>query len=498
MIPVSKFLDKLPSVDASRRRFSWKYAARHFDDLGSVRVSLYVFFRHLIPGCLLAGWWFANHPTVLKGLPNLPLKPEFSLYEIGVLVLISICWQLSASGDMAIGKNLIRKQAIANVMGSFSCTAVLAIFCYLHSPGESAVVLCAGFLAGTLVLSSALLGFACVLRWAILMFVVDKREVIIVGSGAKAEKLLEEMRESPMHQVVGIVDDEFVGTPAMKKLYLGKIERLNDLLKIHPVQVAYCTLPMKSMYGDAQRAITICENIGVEVLHSTHLFDTRFAHLDAFASAFGMFAILRMVRMSSTRYIKRLIDIAGAAALLLLSAPILIVTAIVVKMDDGGSIFFAQERYGLNRKRFKMYKFRTMVPNAEALQVKYESMNEVDGPVFKIKNDPRITSIGGFLRKTSIDELPQLWNVLRGDMSLVGPRPLSVRDVLKIDDSNHLRRFSVKPGITCLWQMSGRNNTDFATWIRQDLDYIDRWSLMLDARILIGTIPAVLLGRGAM
>jgi lipopolysaccharide/colanic/teichoic acid biosynthesis glycosyltransferase len=138
------------------------------------------------------------------------------------------------------------------------------------------------------------------------------------------------------------------------------------------------------------------------------------------------------------------------------------------------------------------------VVNAEVLQAKYESMNEVGGPVFKIRCDPRVTSVGGFLRATSIDELPQLWNVLKGEMSLVGPRPLAVRDVRRIENSSHLRRFSVKPGITCLWQVSGRSSTNFETWIRQDLEYIDRWSLMLDARILLATVPAVLGRRGAM
>ena len=123
---------------------------------------------------------------------------------------------------------------------------------------------------------------------------------------------------------------------------------------------------------------------------------------------------------------------------------------------------------------------------------------ELGGPVFKIRQDPRVTKVGAFLRKTSIDELPQLWNVLTGDMSLVGPRPLAVRDVLKIEDSAQLRRFSVVPGITCIWQVSGRNNTDFDNWIRQDLEYIDKWSLMLDIKILLTTVPAVLWGKGAM
>jgi lipopolysaccharide/colanic/teichoic acid biosynthesis glycosyltransferase len=144
-----------------------------------------------------------------------------------------------------------------------------------------------------------------------------------------------------------------------------------------------------------------------------------------------------------------------------------------------------------------MFKFRTMVVDAEARQAALEKLNEAQGPVFKIKDDPRITSIGRFLRKMSLDELPQLFNVLRGEMSIVGPRPLPLRDVGKFEESWLLRRFSVRPGLTCLWQASGRSNTSFAEWIRLDLEYIDRWSLLLDFKILLMTVPAVLKGRGA-
>jgi lipopolysaccharide/colanic/teichoic acid biosynthesis glycosyltransferase len=145
-----------------------------------------------------------------------------------------------------------------------------------------------------------------------------------------------------------------------------------------------------------------------------------------------------------------------------------------------------------------MYKFRTMVRDAEKLQASLESQNEVRGPAFKIRNDPRITSIGRFLRKTSLDEFPQFLNVLKGEMSLVGPRPLPSRDVSRFDNASLMRRFSVKPGLTCLWQINGRSsNTDFESWITLDLKYIDEWSLLLDLAILAKTVPAVLRGSGA-
>jgi lipopolysaccharide/colanic/teichoic acid biosynthesis glycosyltransferase len=145
-----------------------------------------------------------------------------------------------------------------------------------------------------------------------------------------------------------------------------------------------------------------------------------------------------------------------------------------------------------------MYKFRTMVSNAEQLKQELAALNEMTGPVFKVSNDPRVTPIGRFLRKFSVDELPQLFNVLRGEMSLVGPRPLPVDEVRQFSDLAHRRRLSVKPGITCLWQISGRNNvSDFKEWVRLDLEYIDNWSLWLDLKILLRTIPVVLTGAGA-
>ena len=169
-------------------------------------------------------------------------------------------------------------------------------------------------------------------------------------------------------------------------------------------------------------------------------------------------------------YLKRAFDLVLSAALVLLLAPLLLLIALLIKASAPHSpVFFRQTRVGYNRRRFKMLKFRTMVPDAECLQSELESLNEAQGPVFKIKNDPRITCIGRLLRRTSLDELPQLFNVIKGDMSLVGPRPLPLRDVERFEESWLKRRFSVKPGITGLWQVNGRNSTNFDQWIEQDL-----------------------------
>jgi exopolysaccharide biosynthesis polyprenyl glycosylphosphotransferase len=194
---------------------------------------------------------------------------------------------------------------------------------------------------------------------------------------------------------------------------------------------------------------------------------------------------------------KRALDVVLAGLLLIVFAPLFAVVAFAVRLDSPGPVFFAQERMGLNKRRFRMHKFRTMQVGAEGRLRELAHLNETNGPTFKVRADPRVTAIGRLLRRTSIDELPQLWNVLRGDMSLVGPRPLPLRDVEGFEEDRHRRRFSVRPGLTGLWQVSGRNELPFDTWMELDLKYIDEWSLGLDLRILARTIPAVVSGLGA-
>jgi exopolysaccharide biosynthesis polyprenyl glycosylphosphotransferase len=204
-----------------------------------------------------------------------------------------------------------------------------------------------------------------------------------------------------------------------------------------------------------------------------------------------------MVHDDYRRHLKRALDIAGALFGIILLAPLFLIVAVCIKATSKGPVVFRQERYGLNKRTFYIYKFRSMIVDAEASQAKYEHLNQNSGPVFKIFADPRVTKVGAFLRKTSIDELPQLFNVLKGEMSLVGPRPLNLRDVGKFSEAWLMRRFSVKPGLTCIWQVSGRSDISFDRWIKLDLHYIDHWSLLLDMKILAMTFPAVLKGRGA-
>ena len=192
---------------------------------------------------------------------------------------------------------------------------------------------------------------------------------------------------------------------------------------------------------------------------------------------------------------KIILDFIFSILILLFFSPFILIVSILIKVEDGGPVFFHQKRIGLNGRQFHCYKFRTMVVNAESLQKTLLDKNEQEGPVFKIKNDPRITKIGRFLRKTSLDELPQFMNVLKGEMSVVGPRPPIPEEVKKYKRWQQ-RRLSMKPGITCIWQVSGRNSIPFDQWMKMDMQYIDTWSLKLDFIILLNTIKVVLIGDG--
>jgi exopolysaccharide biosynthesis polyprenyl glycosylphosphotransferase len=257
-------------------------------------------------------------------------------------------------------------------------------------------------------------------------------------------------------------------------------------------------LPMKSFYNEAAQIVSACEEQGITVRNLSDIFTPKLARFEAEGFEGIPLTSHYTGKLSGWQIaIKRVMDFVISAVLLVILSPLLLVTAIVIKLNSPGTVLFIQERVGLNKRRFRLYKFRTMVEGADKKQVDLETLNEVDGPVFKIRNDPRITSVGKFLRKASIDELPQLINVLKGDMSLVGPRPLPVRDYKGFAYDWHRRRFSVRPGITCLWQVNGRSSIPFEKWMELDMNYIDRWSLWLDLKILSKTIPSVLKGIGA-
>lgn len=185
--------------------------------------------------------------------------------------------------------------------------------------------------------------------------------------------------------------------------------------------------------------------------------------------------------------IKRLIDIICSFVGILVLSPLFIIIAIIIKFTSKGPVFFSQKRVGRNGKEFDMYKFRSMVVNAEELKEKLAAQNEMSGPMFKMKDDPRVTKVGKFIRKTSLDELPQLWNILKGDMSLVGPRPSLPKEVAQFEDWMY-KRLEVKPGLTCYWQVSGRNNIDFEDWMKLDIRYVEEKNLWIDIKLICKTV----------
>jgi len=252
-------------------------------------------------------------------------------------------------------------------------------------------------------------------------------------------------------------------------------------------------------FDKIEQVINACELEGVEVWLAADFFNTQIARtaVDDFHGV-PLLVFHSAPAASLQGLAKQAIDFAGALAMLVLLSPVLLLCALAVKFNSTGPVLFCQKRSGINGRPFTMYKFRSMGTNAEQRKHELAAMNEMSGPVFKVSNDPRITPVGRFLRRFSLDELPQLFNVLKGAMSLVGPRPLPVDETRRFEDLAHRRRLSVKPGLTCLWQISGRNEVnEFSDWVRLDLEYIDNWSLWLDIKILFRTIPVVFIGTGA-
>lgn len=328
------------------------------------------------------------------------------------------------------------------------------------------------------------------------------RRTLIVGTGHLAQRANKDLfldREH-RHEVVGFVDEPANGAPEYDRIaepVIGGLADLEQILMRQVIDEVVIALPVKSYYQQIQYVIGVCERAGVRAKYGADMFKSTVAFPRYDADGDRAFVAMQVTPEGYRLVLKRLIDIVGAAASLVLLAPLMLIVAAAIKLTSRGPVVYAQDRCGLNKRPFRMYKFRSMYVDADKLQGSLEEQNEMDGPVFKIRDDPRITPLGRLLRKYSLDELPQFWNVLLGDMSLVGPRPLPWRDVARITRPSDMRRFSMRPGLTCLWQVQGRSNIDFVRWVELDLEYIDQWSLALDALILIKTIPAVLRADGA-
>lgn len=316
-----------------------------------------------------------------------------------------------------------------------------------------------------------------------------REPVLLAGTGEDAAALRQTFTPEQMMEmeIVGEIDIE-------KRPILDLVEMLHK----HSVSRVIFAGGHSHM-NRLQEAIGACEIEGVEAWLDADFIKTSIAKpaFDVMGSR-PMLVFRTTPNVSWALMLKSAIDRTGALVMLTLASPLLCFAALGIRLTSKGPVIFRQQRGGKNGRPFTMYKFRTMNTNAEMLRAELAAQNEMSGPVFKVDKDPRVTPFGRWLRKTSIDELPQLVNVLQGNMSLVGPRPLPLYEVEKFENSSQRRRLSVKPGLTCLWQISGRSNvTNFQDWVRLDLDYIDNWSIWLDIKILLRTIPAVLFGSGA-
>ncbi|SPE62240.1 Exopolysaccharide biosynthesis polyprenyl glycosylphosphotransferase [Verrucomicrobia bacterium] len=421
----------------------------------------------------------------LKALP--PIK-EIDYLILNVILIPVAPFILEAQGFY--NRPLLcpaRRTAWILFKGCLLTALSLVLVLFLRQAGmPRTVVLWFGFISFGLVFAKEEI-FRAVLKSKVAQAQL-RRRVLLVGSGEETVRMETEIKaQSEEFEILDHLD-----------LNATPVQRLVEILHEHSVNGVI--LSAKHTYFEQIEAVIhACELEGVEVWLVADFFKTQISRtsLDDFYGRPVM--VFRSAPEASWEsLLKRMLDFFGALILLLVGWWAFLIIAVLIKRTSPGPIFFRQQRSGLNGQPFTIYKFRTMVTNAEQLKHELAAMNEMSGPVFKVTNDPRITPIGRWLRKSSFDELPQLFNVLRGEMSLVGPRPLPVDEVKRFNDLAHRRRLSVRPGITCLWQISGRNNvTDFRDWVRLDLEYIDNWSLWLDLKILWRTLPVVMAGTGA-
>ena len=340
----------------------------------------------------------------------------------------------------------------------------------------------------TMVLLTLVVNYFLLVSYRLVLFrfnkhpALDIRHVAVIGAGPGAENLAR------------IIEKH--GEWGAKLVGLFEQATIRPLLEGGGIDEVIVVSERESL-NDFTETFLLCEELGITARVVLNFFPHSIARIEL--HEFEGYPLLTFTTTPSNEmlmFLRRILDVALTLILAIVWFPVTVVTAALIRLTSSGPVFFKQERCGLNGRLFTMYKLRSMVDDAEQLRFELEALNEMDGPVFKSSRDPRITPVGRIIRRFSIDEFPQFYNVLRGDMSLVGPRPPLPQEVCKYERWQR-RRLSMKPGITCLWQISGRNEVSFDDWMKLDLTYIDNWSLLLDLKILLKTVPVVLLGRGA-
>jgi exopolysaccharide biosynthesis polyprenyl glycosylphosphotransferase len=415
------------------------------------------------------------------------------------LLAFALAWRVICSACGLYRWQLVRRRrdeagriVLATVIGG----TIALVFAAISVTGAFQVITVVSWIGGTAVT------MLLVRRFLHNLTDVDadtRRNVLILGAGPRAILLGRELSQNDSgSRVVGYLDEQSSsGSLEVGERYLGNLDDLEQVVLKHEVDEVYIALPMRSHYAEMEQALQVCQRTGVRAKWLADIFETTLGRRRYEGS--DRFSVISITGEADHHglLLKRLLDVMGAGLGLVVLSPVLACAALAIKLSSRGPVLYTQERFGHYRRRFRMYKLRTMVENAEELQTSLEPLNEATGAVFKIKKDPRVTPLGRFLRRTSIDEVPQLLNVLRGEMSLVGPRPLPLRDVGRFTEAALVRRFSVRPGLTGLWQINGRSDVSFERWMELDMQYIDQWSLALDLKIIARTIPAVLRATGA-
>lgn len=330
------------------------------------------------------------------------------------------------------------------------------------------------------------------------------RYLLMVGANPRSAEFAQKIAQRPElgFKLVGFVAESEESRRIWQENetpgpVIGLVEDIRGILERERVDELMVCVSVESKFSTVTNIIEHARDLGIVLRIVPEAGEgsvLKNVHIEEFENEFVITFFREQLLLQL--FAKRLVDIGVSAAALLALSPLMAAVALMIKFTSPGPILFAQDRVGMNQRRFRLYKFRSMVKDADQRKKDLAHLNELDGPAFKINNDPRITSVGRFIRKTSIDELPQLFNVLKGEMSLVGPRP-PLPDEVNRYEWLFRRRLSVKPGITCVWQISGRSTTTFDEWMKMDKHYVENWSLWLDIKILLKTIPAVLFCRGA-
>jgi len=436
--------------------------------------------------------------AVFLTLPG-PFDVALTVYLPHLLFLVG-CWLITAAARGYWRLRHINEAAalLRTVMKSLAYSAVysIAVMMMYNVNGVQASFLAVLFAGGMATITAVRLAAVGTLRRTGHL----QREVLIVGANDRTRQLAERLRGSHEYRLYGVLDDDAERGAAFcgdEWSYLGPCAVLSMLLRRQPIDDIFIGLPLRSSFEAIQRIGGMAHRQGVVVHMLSDLFETQQARPQPTnVNDMPMLALSTVPEDRFALAVKRAMDFAGSSALILCLSPLFLLIAVAIKLDSKGPVFFLQERAGCNQRRFKMIKFRSMVTNAEELRSALEEQNEVEGNAFKMRDDPRVTRVGAFLRKHSLDELPQLFNVWKGEMSLVGPRPAVASDAQKytIDER---RRLSMKQGMTGLWQVSGRHGLSYDEWLRLDLGYIDTWSLYEDIVILIKTIREVIQGKNA-